>query len=177
LTVLDGILDVLLMRLDELLNPNGLFDPVTNPTGVQPVDYYSIVDRALRPQDPNKSIGLFSVDWVPDLNSLEMQGPDLPAEPTMQRYNFRIQNYIRSADKTGGGRLFANDAKNVRAILYRDAELGVRLRAIEEDTLGSREHVKRYGVRTQRYLNNEFSGTFVFLATTEFWIDTETVPA
>src|ERR1700752_2892664 len=128
-----------------------------------------IVDRALRPTDPPRSVGMFPTDWFPDVDSHEIGG----REPTLGRYTYRIQTLVKHTNEEEGRALYAKDAKIIRAILYRDAELVTRLTGLQEITLGGIERVKRWGVRNQRYLNNELQGQFIFLATTELWLETE----
>lgn len=135
-----------------------------------------ILDRRLRPSDPARSIGIFPVDWSPVRNSMEIGGPNRPPEPTLQTYQYRIQSLVKHTDEIEGRALYALDAKFVLAILYRDQDLRVRLTTVQETLLGSVERVQRFGVNSQRYLNNELSGQFIYLATTEFWVETETVP-
>lgn len=132
-----------------------------------------ILDRPLRVNDPNRCVGLYPVDWNPELDSFEMPG----VEPTLGRYTYRVQNLVKHSNEEEGRVVYAKDSKIVRAILYRDQELRLRLHGIAETTLGFVERFKRMGVRQQRFLNNELQGQFIFLATTEVWLETESVPA
>jgi hypothetical protein len=132
----------------------------------------SIVDRSLRPTDPARSIGLFPVDWTPDLESFEM--PQF--EPTLGRYAYRVQTLVKHTNEEEGRAIYAKDAKIIRAIIMRDQTLRSRLTSVQEVTLGYRERVKRWGIRGTRYLNNEISGQFIFLATTDLWVECESVP-
>lgn len=131
-----------------------------------------IVDRPLKPTDPARTVGMFPTDWVPDLESIELSS----REPTLGRYTYRIQTLVKHTSEEEGRALYAKDAKIIRAILYRDPQLVTRLTALQEVTLGAVERVKRWGVRNQKYLNNELQGQFIFLATTEMWLETESVP-
>lgn len=160
--LMSEVVSVLETRFTELLN--------------DATQEYSVLTRTLRPTDPNQAIGIFASDWAPFEDSMEMGGPGVPAEPTISRYNFRIQNMVKAANEVEGRQMFARDAKIIRAILYRDQALAVRLRDINEVTLDSSERVMRYGVQRQRFLNNEIRGSFLYLATTELWVDTATVP-
>lgn len=134
---------------------------------------FVIITRPLRNTDPSRSVGIFPVDWRPSENSFEMTGG---VGPTLSRYLFRVQNLVKHTDEIEGRALYAHDSKLVRAVLYRDTALRVRLAALTETTLGMRERTQRYGVNTQRFLNNEINGMFLYLSTTEFWLETETVP-
>lgn len=137
-----------------------------------------IVARQLRPNDADLAIGVFPVDWLPVEDSYEMAGrlTGAPWEPTLSRYTFRLQVMVKDTDDEQGRRRYGIEAKNLRSILYRDQELPVRLRALKETDLESVEQVKRYGIRNQRYLNNEMQGIWLYLAVTDLWIETETHP-
>jgi hypothetical protein len=132
-----------------------------------------IIDRPLRYTDPSRSVGLFAVDWVPVEGSYEI-GKGF--EPTLARYNYRIQALVKHTDEEEGRALYASDSKIIKAILYRDAQLVQRLTELQETNFGSIERAKRWGVRAQRFLNNELQGQFIYLATTELWLEAETVP-
>lgn len=131
-----------------------------------------IVARPLRPADPRLSIGVFPDDWMPREDSYEIGG----FGPTLSTYVLRIHLLVKHTNEVEGRQLYAVDAKKLRAILYRDNDLRLRLAQLSEVSLGQVERVQRMGVRNQRYLNNEVSGTFLFLATTTFWVETETQP-
>ena len=132
----------------------------------------TIVGRPLRPADANQSIGIFPVDWMPREDSYEIGGYG----PTLASYTIRLQLLVKHTDEEEGRAQYAIDTKKLRAILYRDTSLRLRLSQLSEVAFDSLERVKRTGVRNQRYLNNEIQGTFLFLATTELWTETETVP-
>lgn len=162
MSVVNTFLEVLETVLTERLSDSGVS--------------YTIAMRPLRPNDPNRSIGIFAVDWQPRQETMEMGGPGSPEEPLLQRYNIRVQNLVKHSNEAEGRAMFADDAKTIRAILYRDMDLRVRLLAIQETDLGSLERVKKYGVRQQRYLNNDVRGTMLYLTATELWFETENVP-
>lgn len=132
-----------------------------------------VVTRPLRPSDPSQAIGVFPDNWLPREDSYEIgRGHG----PTLGVYTIRIHLLVKHSDEAEGRAQYAIDTKNLRAILFRDAALRLQLAQLNEVALGSIERVKRMGIRSQRYLNNEVQGTFLFLATTDFWIETETVP-
>lgn len=156
-----SVVEIATTRFEELLN-----------TEVTP---RAILSRQLRPTDPARSISFYPVDVVPDLESMEIDGAG-PPEPTIQRYSYRAQVLIKHSNEVEGRALYSQDAKFLLAILYRDTELRLRLAAIQESLLGSLERFKKLGVVRQRYLNNEFQGTFIYLSTTDLWVETESVP-
>jgi len=112
---------------------------------------------------------LHVVDWTPDPNSAQMG----QMENVLNTYLIRIQNLVKHTDEEEGRNLYVLDAKMVRVILYRDSALRVRLGSLDETIMGTQERFKRMGIRNQRFLNNELSGQFVFLATTDLWVETE----
>lgn len=128
------------------------------------------IRRPLRVSDPAKCVGVHSVNWVPQ-GQIEIGSQ----EPTVQRYTLRVQSLIKAAKEEEGRALYVALAKTVRVMLYRDPALRLRLSTLVEDSLGSRERFQKCGIQTQRYLNTEFRGAFVFLASTDFWVETETL--
>lgn len=129
-----------------------------------------ILKRPLRHTDPALSLGIYAYNWVPNPDSAQIG----QHEPALATYLYRIQLMVKHATETEARALFTSHGKIVRAILYRDTALRVRLAALQEDLLGSRERFMRFGVRNQSFLNNELRGTFVYLATTDLWVETET---
>lgn len=134
---------------------------------------HAVVSRTLRHLDPAKSIGIFVVDVTPDRENSMQIGQ---REPTVNRYVYRIQNMIKAGDEVSGRAEFGLDSKAIRGILYRDTNLRVELTTLTETFLGSRESLKGFGVVRQRFLNNELGrGSFVYLAQTDVWVETEIV--
>jgi hypothetical protein len=66
-------------------------------------------------------------------------------------------------------------SKMVRSMLYRDDALRVGLLALSVVMNGSTERTKRYGVNRQNFVSNELSGSWLYLSTLEFQLETETV--
>lgn len=132
---------------------------------------HNIILRPLRYTDPAKSVGIYISDWVPQEDSHQI-GQE---EPALATYAFRIQNLVKHTNEAEGKAWFAFDAKTIRAVLYRDNDLSLRLRNLVENILGTRETAKRWGVARQRFLSNELKGQFVYLAQTDFWLQTESI--
>lgn len=135
-----------------------------------------VFKRPLRNTDPNQSVGVFPVIWTPDMESLEMRGGPFPrsSEPTLQQYTINIQAFIKDTDEQRGLNVHSILAKRVRTMLYRDATLRVGFASLSSATGGSTEKAKRWGVRTQRYISDEIEGSWLYLSTLEFWLETET---
>jgi hypothetical protein len=134
-----------------------------------------ILKRPLRASDPVQTIGVSAAQWLPDEESFEMRG--LPAaihEPTLSSYLITIQVFVKDTDEERGAAVHATLAKHVRTMLYRDTALIVGLRQLSATVSGSTESTGRFGIRTQRYLSNELSGSWLYLSNIEFWLETET---
>lgn len=134
--------------------------------------------RALRPSDPRQCIGIFASQWIPNEDSFEMGGGTLGGyrqETTLQQYLISIQAMVLDMDEVRGLTKHSILAKMTRDMLLRDPSVGVALAALSvTDAYGLIERTKRRWVRTQRYVSNEISGEWVYLATIEFLIETET---
>lgn len=135
-----------------------------------------VFKRPLRASDPVQSIGVFGSQWLPSEDSYEMKGaPAAIHEPSLQQYLIGIQAFVKDTDEERGAATHATLSKLIRTMLYRDNTLRVGLRSLNSDLLGCQERTGRFGVRTQRYLSNELSGSWMYLSTIEFWLETETV--
>jgi hypothetical protein len=137
---------------------------------------YTVVRRPVRNGDPDKTYGIWPWDWNPDEQSFEMNSGQ-SKEPTLQRYLIRMQTLVKYATEEEGREVATVDAKILRTVLYRDADLQVRLGDLTEDLLGTRERLQRWGVRTQRFMNNQVGQQqFIFLTQTDFWAESESTP-
>jgi hypothetical protein len=113
---------------------------------------------------------------MPDESSFEMRGAPLGRhEPTLQQYLITVQGFVKDMDEERGLDVHAVLSKRLRAMLYRDDPLRVGLLALSVVMNGSTERAKRFGVRTQRYVSNEINGSWLYLSTLEFWLETETI--
>lgn len=134
-----------------------------------------VTKRPLRESDPIQSIGVFASQWMPDDDSYEMRGlPGGIHEPSLATYLIGIQAFVKDADEERGAATHGTLTKLVRTMLYRDPSLRVGLRELSVDMSGSQERTTKFGVRTQRYLSNELSGSWLYLSTIEFGLETET---
>lgn len=133
---------------------------------------WEVLGRPIRIADPNHSLGVYALDWQPQEQTMQIGGGN---EPVLSRYNLRVQNLIKNTDEAEGRADFTVAAKSVRAIVARDSVLRDSFPQLQETLLGVRERLMRYGIRGQSFLNNDIRGTFTFLATTDLWVETETV--
>jgi hypothetical protein len=163
---------------DEVGFPNNIVDLIRDRLALED-DYFSVVRRPLRPDDPDQSIGLYASMWNPDPESFEMHGigaGGVPGsnEPSLGRYVVSIQAMVRDFDEERGLAKHSILSTIVRGILYRDGPLAIALSQLNVEVAGIRERSLRWGVTAQRFLNNEIGNNeWMFLSTVEFWLDTE----
>jgi hypothetical protein len=138
-----------------------------------------VVRRPLKHTDLAQSIGVYASMWMPDQESLEIRGSTLgtlpgPQEPSISRYMVSIQAFVKDMDEERGLATHSVLSKMVLAILYRDQPLRVGLASLSAEVLGVTERAMRWGITTQRFLNNELGDNeWLYLSTLEFWLDTE----
>lgn len=132
-----------------------------------------VKQRPLTKEDRSETIGIYPALWTPDEQSKEMRGIS-PGEPTLSQYLIMIQAYIKDSDRERGAAKHSVMAMRLRNVLYRDAILRVAFQSVNAADLGVTEYLKRWGARTQRYFSNDLAGTWVYLSTLEFYIETET---
>lgn len=134
-----------------------------------------LLKRPLKDTDNSESIGIYPGLWTPDENSYEIAGT-VPGIPTIQRYLIMMQGFIKDSDRERGIAKHSVLAMRLRNVLYKDPVLRLALASgVQITEFGVTESLKRWGVQTQRYFSNEIpAGTWVFLSTLEYWIETET---
>lgn len=130
----------------------------------------SVFTRLLDATDPNLSIGMAFMSWSPvDTPNIGSWG-----EPTIGRYVFAVQTFLKVVDRAEGEILSATLVKRVRQTLYRDPDLRSGLGALAEvDEDGTKERYLRHGITTSDYTDGSIQGGFAFLSQTEFFIETE----
>lgn len=129
----------------------------------------TILKRPLRPTDPNYSVGVYSTAWTPQEDSHEIGRVD----PTLNNYQIGIQTLVKDGD-TERGLAISNILTNrVRAVVYRNEPLRVALGSLYVQDATSRESMKRWGVRSQRFMSNDIEGTFVTISVLDLWLETE----
>jgi hypothetical protein len=150
----------------------GVIDPEADPNL-----RVALYKRPLRPTDAYQAVGVFPTLWLPNDDSYEILGGPMPgpSEPSLQRYWISVQCFVRDTDETSGLAVHSVLSARVRTVLYRDVPLRVGLGALVVSLNGVVERYKRHGVRQQRYLASEVQGSFLYLSTVEYWIETEII--
>lgn len=159
---------------DTVVFPNNIVDLAAARFATIDPDLY-VVRRPLRNSDPNQSIGVSAAQWLPQEDSYEMLGgPVGRHEPSLQQYLVTVQAFVKDMDEERGLAVHSVLSKMIRSMLYRDEPLRVGLSALSVSMNGSTERAQRWGIRQQRYFSNEISGSWLYLSTLEFWLETET---
>ncbi len=156
--------------------PNNVVDLVA--LRVQALDAdlaYATFKRPLRHTDPIQAVGVFGMAWLPNEESYEiLGGPAGPSAPTLQTYRITIQGFVKDMDDERGSATHSVLSKRLRSMLYRDNALRVGLVALSVSMDGVTERTKRWGILNQRFLSNEVDGSWLYLSTLDFWLETET---
>ena len=135
-----------------------------------------IVPRPLRHTDKTQSIGVFPTDWSPDVESYEFTPPGDPVPagfPTIHSYRITIQAFVKDADSERGIRTHSMMSKAVRSLLYFDKPLALGLRQLSVEMDGVTEIIQRRMILRAKYISNEIDGSFLFLSTLQYSIETE----
>jgi hypothetical protein len=130
-----------------------------------------VYKRPLRVGDPNYSLGVYALSWVPD--ELEIGS----TEPTFTTYTFGIETLAKYGDEQLGREWGAYLAKSVRLMVYRNQGFTVPLRQMSETrpSDGSMERVQRFGIRKQMFSTGNLQQQSLHFSKTEFWVQTESM--
>jgi hypothetical protein len=129
----------------------------------------NVFRRPLKPTDPSNSIGIYATLWMPQEYQIGQY------DPAVTRYSIVVQSFVKNGSEEEGIAQHSRLAKRIKIMLYRDDALRLRLAGLSTTEGGVTERTLRWGVQNQRYLSNEIQNTFLFLATTEMWIETEVI--
>lgn len=151
--------------------PNSIIRVLADSVKTLDADLF-VTRRPLRSSDPNQSVGVFPGQWVPDERSQEM-GRINPGEPTMQQYVIGLQAFIKDGDEEIGLARHSTLSYAIRSMLYRDAAIRVGFQSLTYTSNGVTERLRRWGIRSQRFLSNELSGSWLYLSTLEIWAETD----
>lgn len=150
--------------------PNNIIKLLSDSAQALDADLF-VTGRPLRSSDPLQAVGIFPSMWQPVEASQEM-GRVNPGEPTMQTYSIGLQAFVKDGDELVGLKRHSTLSHMLRTMLYRDPAIRVGLPALSYTTGGVTERVMRWGVRNQRFLSNEVTGSWLYLSTLEVWAET-----
>lgn len=132
--------------------------------------------RALRVSDTINAIGVFPSDWTPDVDSYEMQQvmqPKPAGFPTIQTYLISIQAFVKDMEAERAIRIHSLMSKAIRSLLYHDTPLALGLQALRVEMDNVTEVIQRRMIVRQKYLSNEIDGSWLYLSTLQYLIETE----
>ncbi len=135
-------------------------------------DLITLVNRPLRPSDPNFSIGVYGTLWQPEEDSYEI-GHVVPGEATLNQYQVGIQTLLKHGDAQELLNINSVLSYRIRTVLYRNQPLRLALGSLKVEDGAFKESLRRWGIRTQRYMSNDIEGTFVTSNVLDLWIETE----
>jgi hypothetical protein len=135
----------------------------------------TVLDRPLRPTDPNQSVGVFGSLWDPNPQSAEIGHlpPGYGSEPTLSQYQVILQTLVKHGDVVKGLNISSILARELRLMLYRNAALQITFGQMNVTDSHGVESLRRWGIRDQQYISNEIDGTFVFVSTLDCYFETE----
>lgn len=141
-------------------------------------DEVTLQKRPLRPTDPNYSLGVYATIWQPNEDSYEIghlgSGFDSgPNEPTVSTYQIGIQILVKDSDTARALAVGSLLNRRIRSVLYRNAALRLALASLYTTEDSVTERLKRWGIRSQRFMSNDIEGKFVFISVLDMFIETE----
>lgn len=153
--------------------PNNVVLELCKPAAIPSIDSdCTVLKRPLRPSDPNYSVAVYGALWTPNEESYEM-GHSTPHEASLNQYQIGIQTLIKDGDTEKGLAISSILANRIRSVLYRNQPVRVALASLYVQDGSSRESLRRWGPRSQRFMSNDIEGTFVTISVLDLWIETE----
>lgn len=127
----------------------------------------SVFGRELRPTDPNGSVGIFAVDWMPQQYEIGMG-----RGPTLVTYHYGVELLVKHSDAEEGHQVHSELSSRIRRLLSTSDEVADALGGINIAS-GFTERVLRWNVTRQAYASSEINREMLFLSGTNFDVDTE----
>jgi hypothetical protein len=139
---------------------------------LQAIDVEVIVNRrSLNPMDNVQAIGVYPIR-VEDVDDSFEIGRRFG--PTVERWIYGIQGLVKDADEVQGSADHGELVSRIEDILYNDQPLRLALATTTAlSNSGVIRRVTKCGVRSRNYMQGGLAGEFYFLATLEFWLETE----
>jgi hypothetical protein len=133
----------------------------------------TVIKRPLRLADPNFSIGVYPTNWLPELDSYEMLGVDFAHSPTLEVYSLQVQAFVKDSQEDRGLASHSVLSEHVRTILGSDPALRASLGGLQTELNGTKKSLKRFWVRSGRYVSNTLNGANLYLTTNDLQIEVE----
>lgn len=131
-----------------------------------------VLKRPLRPSDGGPAIGVWGALWTPDEESREI-GHRPQGETTLSSYQLGVQSFVKDGDQERGLAAHAVLAARIRRVLYRDTALRLSFSSMSVTDGTFTEHFSRWTVGSQRFMNTDIEGTFIFASTVECRMETQ----
>jgi hypothetical protein len=96
-----------------------------------------------------------------------------PHEATLNTYQVGIQTLVKDSDTERGLATSSILTRRVRSVIYRNEPLRLALGQLYVADDVSRESMRRWGIRNQRFMSNDIEGTFVTISVLDLWLETE----
>ena len=138
--------------------------------GVTNIEY-----RGISSDDPSGTVGFDVTDWV--AGEEEMAGHTAGLIPSEATHSVSIEYLNKDSDSARGEELHRRITREIRTMLYADAELAVALGQLSRTGDNIIERMLRWKAIRQQNGSNKINGAFVSMSATEFMFITEMVPA
>lgn len=137
--------------------------------GVKNIEY-----RALSVDDPAMTAAIDAIEWNP--GDEEIAGHPVGLMPSMADHIIRIQHNVKHSSTEQGAQIHRSTAREIRTMLYADADLAVSLRQLSRTAGGVTERMLKFKPTGQQLASNRISGAFVSVSVTDYQFTTEMVP-
>jgi len=131
----------------------------------------AVTDRPLDANDSTGSLGVYIRHWEPPEDAFEI-GVNFPTRGT---YVYGIDIIFKGMDRAHARTQMSLMTKRLRAMLYHDPALQVRLKALSETTDGVTERYTRMRVTKQDYEMGQLGDTHLAASHTTITVTTENI--
>jgi hypothetical protein len=94
-------------------------------------------------------------------------------EPTIKQYLIGVQCMVSDSVEESGIATHATIVKAIQSLLYNDGPLAIGLDTLSHTAGSIVEKIQRRYIDRTRYIDNLISGKYIYLATTQYIIETE----
>ena len=167
----------------EVIFPNNIVNVLHTSVPLLDDEIWS-VRRPLQSSDPLVAVGIWGGEVRDDQGSMEtgrgavmgMGRQGMHHGATLTDYIINMQAMVKDGDEERGLARHSVLANAIRRMLLFDNTFGLALAALVVERDGWVERTTgRRRIASQRFFNNEVQGSFTYVATFEFLLETETV--